>query len=193
MKKQLLVYIPETVLNRNKMIHVMKEVIDTVIELKPSDFNQSLGYLSHREGFSMNLDEVKHQDYIESILIMDQLEDEQINLLLSKLREAQVPFVGPKAIVTQHNQTWSIDALYFELMKEHEFFAYYDLIQDCLKRANNEKKEDYESNSWNEYQKAFLNAYMLIKSEMPELEILKTTYENLIMKEEQLVKISNKI
>ncbi|MEG0289782.1 MAG: DUF3783 domain-containing protein [Erysipelotrichaceae bacterium] len=192
MKKQILVYIPEHDLKRKQMIQTMKSLIDHVIEIKPIDFNQTLGFLSQREGFK-ETSTPANQDYPQAILIMDQLEDREISLLLTKLREQGTPFEGPKAIVTQHNQTWSIDALYHELMKEHEFFAYYDKINESLKRANALNKEDYEVNSWNEYQQTFLNAFILIKSQTPEFDQVKKTYEDLIEKEQKLVKIHQNI
>lgn len=174
MKKQILLYKHKHDDDYRIILEVLKKQDIHVIELNAADFNQTLGYISARDGF-VKSEEISNQTYDEDFLIMDGLNDDQISAFLGELRNNEVNFQGAKAVITKHNVNWTLAYLYEELQQEHAFFQKYDEIMRLLKEANNRKKEQYTSDTWSPYQEAFLKAFMLVNGPQPSFEALSDT------------------
>ena len=56
-----------------------------------------------------------------SILLLDQLSDEQINTLLTKIRQTKGLHIDSKAVVTKHNRYWTFLELAAELKREQVY------------------------------------------------------------------------
>ena len=54
------------------------------------------------------------------MMVLKQFSNRRLDELLMNLRKAGVPRIGLKAVLTEHNSTWTFYHLYEELKEEHE-------------------------------------------------------------------------
>ena len=86
------------------------------LEIQPKDFDRPLGALTGREGYDAPRE--KTEPFTGEMLVMDSLDNTRFHQLVDGLRRTRCP-VPLKAIVTEHNLSWSPARLYRELAAEH--------------------------------------------------------------------------
>ncbi len=84
--------------------------------------SEQVGYLCGFKGFKPSGKE--SESVSEEILLFSGYDNKSLNRLLAQIR-ANGGGVKLKAIVTQHNQSWTVKALEEELLKEHETMEKY--------------------------------------------------------------------
>lgn len=92
------------------------------VKIKPTSYNQKLGYLAGITGFNRENDIYTGADFPTEMMVFSGMDSDMIDIFLSKYKEASIPPVGLKAIITQHNIFWTAEELYHELFKEHSRF-----------------------------------------------------------------------
>lgn len=188
MSKQILIYIPQDYEKKEETIKCLNDLNISVVLLQESDFYHTLAFMAKM----IKKDNVEPISIPENIykafMIMDGMSDEEISNMLSTLKDNNLSFDAPKAVITKHNQGWRLIDLYYELIEEHMFFQIYDDIIRLLKEANSKVIEEYEEKSWCIYQEVFMRAYMMVNGEMPSIDVLKDAHNQLIQAEKQLVK-----
>ena len=85
-------------------------------DVPPEDFGHPLGYLLAQPGFAPAAAE---EGFDDEMMVLYDLPSALLNSLLDALRVARVP-VALKAVVTEHNISWSSARLHRELAAEHE-------------------------------------------------------------------------
>ncbi len=103
------------------IISILEKLNVKIIIVKSSDLMNPIGYILGEKGFERGteaLTTIPNDD----MLVMAGLEDKQIDILLQIFKEANIPFIPLKAIVTQTNVNWTFMQLlnnvkneYFEL------------------------------------------------------------------------------
>lgn len=68
-----------------------------------------------------------------------------------------------KAVLTEHNQFWTLKELLNEIMQEHEFFQSWEMLMSLLRAFDNEKKVKY----GDAYADAIMQAYVYTKTQKP--------------------------
>lgn len=89
-------------------------------KINKSDFRQPLGALlgiAERETAEYKGLELPHE-----MMLIAGCEDPQIHALLDALRNAGIPRIHHKAVLTENNQYWNALELYEELHQEYEYF-----------------------------------------------------------------------
>ena len=93
-----------------------------VSKIKPSSYNQKLGYLAGISGFNRENTTYTGPEFPSEMLVFSGMDSDLVDTFLAKYKEASIPPIGLKAIVTPHNVFWSAVDLYKELFKEHQQF-----------------------------------------------------------------------
>ena len=93
-----------------------------VSKIKPSSYSQKLGYLADISGFNRENTTYTGPEFPSEMLVFSGMDSDLVDTFLAKYKEASIPPIGLKAIVTPHNVFWSAVDLYKELFKEHQQF-----------------------------------------------------------------------
>lgn len=89
------------------------------VKVKPSSYNQQLGYLAGIMGFNRKNDSYNGTEFPTEMMVFSGMDSDMVDMFLAKYKEASIPPIGLKAIITQHNVFWTAEELYRELWKEH--------------------------------------------------------------------------
>ena len=71
----------------------------------------------------------------ESMIVMHQLSDDQINALLGQIRQSGLN-IGLKAVVTEHNRAWTFLDLAAELRRENTFMQRFMALRSLVKKGD---------------------------------------------------------
>lgn len=88
------------------IISILEKLNVEVIIVKSSDLMSPIGYILGADNFERGteaLTEIPQDD----MMVMAGFEDKQVDLLLQIFKEANIPFIPLKAIVTQTNVNWT--------------------------------------------------------------------------------------
>ncbi len=91
-------------------------------KIKHSAYNQKLGYLAGISGFHRENTTYTGPEFPSEMMIFSGMDSDLVDTFLAKYKEASIPSIGLKAIITPNNVFWSAEALYKELFKEHQNF-----------------------------------------------------------------------
>lgn len=92
------------------------------VKVKPSSYNQKLGYLAGITGFNRENTTYQGADFPSEMMVFSGMDSDMVDIFLAKYKEAAIPPISLKAILTSHNIFWSANELYKELFKEHQSF-----------------------------------------------------------------------
>lgn len=102
------------------IIKTLLEQLDVeVIEIEESDVNQTMGYLIGLPDYKKTEEKIKEIPEKEMLIFFNFL-DKQLDLVLDLLKQANVPFIPLKAMITQTNVEWSFYKLYHQVKEEYE-------------------------------------------------------------------------
>ncbi len=94
----------------------------SVVKVKMTSYSQQLGYLAGITGFHRQNTAYQGADFPSEMLVFSGMDSDAVDLFLKKYKEASIPPIGLKAILTPHNIFWTAESLYKELWKEHQSF-----------------------------------------------------------------------
>ena len=100
------------------IISILEKLNVEVIIVKSSDLMSPIGYISGADNFERGteaLAEIPQDD----MMVMAGFEDKQVDLLLQIFKEANIPFIPLKAIVTQTNVNWTFMQLLKNVKTEY--------------------------------------------------------------------------
>lgn len=125
MRSRIIPTIPETVLSYNigEKAAVLEEAAVSLnmkhIHIAADKAGETVGFLAGYGGFSSNGSEVSAEG---ECVIFSGITSKRLDALLKAMRERGLD-IPLKAVVTQHNQSQSVEWLLKELVKEHEAIA----------------------------------------------------------------------
>ena len=106
---------------RGKQIREILERLGIPYEdISTAMLSQTVGYLAGLAGFSRSVESYSGPEFSDEFLLMSQLSRARMDALLTGMKEAGVAPVQLKAVVTEHNRHWRLDALLREIAREHE-------------------------------------------------------------------------
>ena len=100
------------------IISILEKLNVEVIIVKSSDLMSPIGYILGADNFERGtgaLTEIPQDD----MMVMAGFEDKQVDLLLQIFKEANIPFIPLKAIVTQTNVNWTFMQLLKNVKTEY--------------------------------------------------------------------------
>ena len=100
------------------IISILEKLNVEVIIVKSSDLMSPIGYILGADNFEHGteaLTEIPQDD----MMVMAGFEDKQVDLLLQIFKEANIPFIPLKAIVTQTNVNWTFMQLLKNVKTEY--------------------------------------------------------------------------
>lgn len=100
------------------IISILEKLNVEVIIVKSSDLMSPIGYILGADNFERgteSLTEIPQDD----MMVMAGFEDKQVDLLLQIFKEANIPFIPLKAIVTQTNVNWTFMQLLKNVKTEY--------------------------------------------------------------------------
>ena len=100
------------------IISILEKLNVEVIIVESSDLMSPLGYILGADNFERGteaLTEIPQDD----MMVMAGFEDKQVDLLLQIFKEANIPFIPLKAIVTQTNVNWTFMQLLKNVKTEY--------------------------------------------------------------------------
>ena len=100
------------------IISILEKLNVEVIIVKSSDLMSPIGYILGADNFERGteaLTEIAQDD----MMVMAGFEDKQVDLLLQIFKEANIPFIPLKAIVTQTNVNWTFMQLLKNVKTEY--------------------------------------------------------------------------
>lgn len=83
------------------------------------DYGQKIGALAGISGFHKDGKPYDGSDFAMEMLVFSGMLPTQVDAFLAEYKATGLPPVALKAVVTPHNVSWTADALFCELMKEH--------------------------------------------------------------------------
>lgn len=185
MNKKILVYLGDNTSKEKTILRVCKDLNIPCVIVEDKDLNNTIGYLMELDGFPPH--SIQSQSHFaQDLMILQDISDEEIQAI-NVLLDAQQIKMERKAMLTQHNQHWSVEALLVEIEKEHRYFQQVREIQFILQESATLRIEDYTKESWLLYEKAFYHAYQCIKKECS-IEEMSDAHQGLIMAKQQLIK-----
>lgn len=85
---------------------------------------ETVGYLAGLDGFEAVSQLPEHVPEIPvQVMVLKHFSERRLDELLRNLRNAGVPRIQLKAVLTEHNSGWTFYHLYEELKEEHEAMA----------------------------------------------------------------------
>lgn len=123
MKETVLLYNLENSEKGQAIITILKQLGVTIRNIHKDDILQTIGYVLELEGFEATKEEIVDQKVEDEMLIIHGFSDEQINLMLDVFKEAKIPFIPLKAVVTTNNVNWSFYKLHGMVKEEYEVMA----------------------------------------------------------------------
>lgn len=122
MKELALYFTPNNTPDAMKLRGIMVRMGIRVRNITPEDFNQKVGYLAEVPGYEDPEDTENMPVTIidEEMLVMHRFSNGRIDELLKKMKDAKIPRVNMKAVVTENNCGWTFTQLYEEIAREHQ-------------------------------------------------------------------------
>ncbi len=92
------------------------------VNVKRSSYGQSLGYLAGISGFNRRNLPYNGPEFPSEMLVFCGMDSDLVDTFLDAYKNASIPPIGLKAILTSHNIFWTAESLYKELLKENTSF-----------------------------------------------------------------------
>lgn len=115
--------------------------------------------------FQFNEDmDTKHEEFEESFLVMQELEEKDILELLEAFEKSGCPYKGIKVVKTPTNASWTLRNLFLETMQERNVLRKAWELDQLLKDANDVDFSKMDEADSKVLKEAFMDSYLLLKS-----------------------------
>ena len=111
-REMVLYYAPQPMPYVSKLKGVLVRMGVRIKNISPDQTGQKVGHLAGMPGFEA-------ESETEEMLLMKNFTSRRVDDLLANLRNAGVPRIALKAVITEQNSQWTFYELYGELRKEH--------------------------------------------------------------------------
>lgn len=124
---------PESLKHTAMMKSVLVRMGVKIRNIAPEQVLETVGYLAGVPGEKSREERLEQDtetagvkaaeklpEITEQVLVMKNFSGRRIDELLSNLRRAGVPKIDLKAVLTEHNSSWTFYHLYEELKEEHQ-------------------------------------------------------------------------
>jgi hypothetical protein len=122
MKPTVLLFAFQDAEKREKMARALLPLKLRIKKINKSDYHQPLGALLGIAAEEPAIAAYQGPDLPHEMMLIAGCSDPQIHALLDALRNAGIPRIHHKAVLTENNQYWNALELYEELNQEYEYF-----------------------------------------------------------------------
>lgn len=98
---------------------VAKKIGVNVTDVARKDYGQKIGALAGIQGFSKERKSFDGPDFAAEMIVFSGMNPQQVDMFLAEYKATGEQPIALKAIITPYNVSWTADALFRELMKEH--------------------------------------------------------------------------
>ena len=98
---------------------VAKKIGANVTDIARKDYGQKIGALAGIQGFSKEGKIYSGPDFVTEMIVFSGMNPQQMDTFLAEYKATGEQPIPLKAIITSYNISWTADALFRELMKEH--------------------------------------------------------------------------
>ena len=103
---------------------VMRGLKIKTISLSNDSFNEKIGFLLGTKGFVPNGNITSEPfDFPHEVMIFRNIQGKRLDEVLKAMRDAGIPPVRYKAVVTPYNILWTLKKLCMTMQKEHAYMA----------------------------------------------------------------------
>lgn len=159
------------------VIEVLQEMQLSYRIISDDMLHETIGYLFNIKDFKKTASEKTYRFAFDAMIIHE-VDDQVLQEVIKKLK-ASHSNVERKAMLTEHNKHWTMGDLLKEIDSEHTYFQYYDGIMNALKEAEHLHPEEYQKETWQNYQNAFVSAYETLQSRPDDVNMMIQTYDSL--------------
>ena len=96
-----------------KRLHIRANV------LKDEDYSQKIGFLLGMKGFSVAQKRDEAFSFPEEVMILHNIQGKRLDEVLHAMKEAGIPNIRYKAVVTPFNILWTLQRLCETMQREH--------------------------------------------------------------------------
>ena len=118
-REMVLYYAPQPLPYVSKLKGVLVRMGVRIKNISPDQTGQKVGHLAGMPGFEAESETGEILPIKEEMLVMKNFTSRRVDDLLANLRNAGVPRIALKAVITEQNSQWTFYELYGELRKEH--------------------------------------------------------------------------
>jgi hypothetical protein len=104
--------------------------------VKSEMLSQSIGHLAGLPGYKPAASDYDGELIPDEVMLMKDLSDSRIDRLLKDFRAGGVSQIALKAVVTPHNQSWTLLELISELRSEHQIMERYSLLNQAVQAGD---------------------------------------------------------
>lgn len=122
MSKRILLFEVKEECKKEIIAICQKQGIETV-EIRPKDYQQSLGFLAGIKGFKAEKEIAAGAPFPAAMLVFSGFNDAALDAFVKAYNASGVPKIPLKAVLTQHNVNWTPKQLFGEILKEHQSLA----------------------------------------------------------------------
>lgn len=127
-KELVLYYAPEGTAHVGLLKGILSQMGIKVKNLTSQRCIQKIGYLAGAEGFEKRAVNEGFEKYApvmdKELLLFCGFSEERLEELLDKMKKADIPKIGLKAIVTEMNAHWTVYRLYKQLCEEQKAMSH---------------------------------------------------------------------
>ena len=108
---------------RSAVCTVAEKIGANVTDVARRDYGQKIGALAGIQGFSKERKSYDGPDFAAEMIVFSGMNPQQVDAFLAEYKSTGEQPVPLKAIITPYNVSWTADALFRDLMKEHFQFG----------------------------------------------------------------------
>ena len=97
-----------------------------LLEVRPVDYEQQLGYLAGVTGFQKNGRSVMTSAFPLEMLVFSGFSSDRMDQFLDKYKQTGLPAIRLKAMITPSNIFWTPKKLFGEILQEHMQMSQYN-------------------------------------------------------------------
>lgn len=163
---------------KGKQIKQLLENTYAIRILQDEELHQSLGFLVGLDAFEPNLEsETNRFDF--EMMVLPVMEQAEIQALIKTLKEKDLD-VARKAMLTEHNQHWSIADLMKEIDEEHTYFMKRDQLNQLFIAATKLDPSRIDAQLAPAFQQAVLLAYDTLQNQNSMTNDFETAWDSLL-------------
>ena len=180
--KQVLLYLGNSTSSSETIYHFLENENIVYTTVEDQDLNHKIEALFTEENKRGNIS----TKFPFNFILFKDMNKEEVFAFISKSQHLNL---SHKAMLTENNIHWTLEALLKEIEEEQQYFLSYQTTMNLLKEANALDPKDYSEESYIHYRNAFLNAYIMSKNQKCDKATLDALNSEMLKTKANLIKL----